>query len=78
MKYIVLIGATRDILAQKSELACVKYIYADDMNEAVHRAYEQAKRGDVVLLSPGCASFGLFRDYLDRANKFREAIHLLN
>jgi UDP-N-acetylmuramoylalanine--D-glutamate ligase len=78
LKYMVLIGATREILAQKSELAWVNSIFADDMDEAVRRAYQQAKWWDTILLSPGCASFWLFRDYLDRAHKFREAIDLLN
>ena len=32
------------------------------------------KKGDTILLSPGCASFGLFKDYLDRANQFRSAV----
>lgn len=44
------------------------------MDEAVTAASEGAKKGDTVLLSPGCASFGLFKDYLDRANKFKEAV----
>ncbi len=33
-----------------------------------------ATSGDVVLLSPGCASFGLFRDEFERGDKFREAV----
>jgi UDP-N-acetylmuramoylalanine--D-glutamate ligase len=44
------------------------------MDEAVRLSAQVAERGDHILLSPGCASFGMFRDYLDRANKFREAI----
>ena len=74
MKYAVLIGATRDILAEKCTLAGVAYAFALDMEEAVERSYAQAVSGDTILLSPGCASFGLFRDYLDRAEKFRSAI----
>jgi UDP-N-acetylmuramoylalanine--D-glutamate ligase len=44
------------------------------MNEAVRLSRAVAQSGDSVLLSPGCASFGMFKDYLDRANKFREAV----
>jgi UDP-N-acetylmuramoylalanine--D-glutamate ligase len=44
------------------------------MSEAVERASARAAVGDVVLLSPGCASFGLFQDEFDRGAQFREAV----
>lgn len=44
------------------------------MVEAVNWLYNQSQKGDVLILSPGCASFGLFKDYLDRAHQFRDAI----
>lgn len=42
--------------------------------EAVDIAYNIADKGDVVLLSPACASFDLFIDYQDRGNKFKKAV----
>jgi UDP-N-acetylmuramoylalanine--D-glutamate ligase len=42
--------------------------------EAVKAAFHFAKQGDVVLLSPACASFDLFRNYEDRGRKFKEAV----
>ncbi len=44
------------------------------MEEAVKVAYKIAERGDIVLLSPACASFDLFKNYEDRGNQFKEAI----
>ncbi len=43
---------------------------ADDMAEAVDRALELARPGDAVLLSPACASFGLFSNEFDRGDQF--------
>lgn len=42
--------------------------------EAVHAAFHFSEKGDVVLLSPGCASFDLFRNYEDRGNQFKQAV----
>ena len=42
--------------------------------EAVHAAFHFAEKGDVVLLSPACASFDLFMNYEDRGNQFKKAV----
>lgn len=44
------------------------------MDEIVHAATAAAKPGDIVLLSTGCASFGLFDNYKDRGNQFKLAV----
>ncbi len=50
---------------------------ASSMKEAVETAYELAKKGDIVLLSPCCASFDLFKNYEDRGDQFRECVRRL-
>ena len=47
------------------------------MAEAVTAARRAARPGDVILLSPGCASFGLFLDEFDRGEQFRETVAAL-
>lgn len=46
-------------------------------SEAVHAAFHFAEKGDVVLLSPACASFDLFKNYEDRGNQFKQAVREL-
>lgn len=47
---------------------------ANDMQEAVRQAAEKASSGDVVLLSPACASFDMFKDYADRGDQFKSFV----
>lgn len=46
----------------------------DDLEKGVKKAVSLAKRGSIILLSPGCASFGLFKHEFDRGEKFNEAV----
>ena len=45
-----------------------------DLDQAVSRAWENARPGEVVLLSPGCSSFDMFRDYEDRGSQFKTRV----
>ena len=47
------------------------------MEEAVRAAFKIAEPGDVVLLSPACASFDMFSNYEERGNAFKEAVREL-
>lgn len=49
----------------------------EDMESAVKVAQEHVQPGDVVLLSTGCASFGMFEDYKDRGNQFKALVNEL-
>jgi UDP-N-acetylmuramoylalanine--D-glutamate ligase len=46
----------------------------DSMKDAVHVASKMATNGDVVLLSPACASFDLFKNYEDRGMQFKQCV----
>lgn len=49
-------------------------VNTDNANDAVKAAFHFANKGDVVLLSPACASFDLFKNYEDRGNQFKQAV----
>ena len=55
----------------------VEIIETKTMSHAVKSAYFFAEKGDTVLLSPACASFDLFKNYIDRGEQFKEEIRKL-
>ena len=71
------IGATKQAFSNIAVQEDIPYIETNNLSDAVTWLYDQRNDGDVLMLSPGCASFGLFLDYLDRANQFRAAIQKL-
>jgi UDP-N-acetylmuramoylalanine--D-glutamate ligase len=52
-------------------------VQASSMSEAVNQSFSIANKGEVVLLSPACASFDLFKNYEDRGFKFKKAVRAL-
>jgi UDP-N-acetylmuramoylalanine--D-glutamate ligase len=74
-KTLVAIGEAADAIAAASPGVAV--VRAASMEEAVARAAEAAAPGDVVLLSPGCASFDMFLSAEDRGQRFVAAVNAL-
>ncbi len=76
VKGAVLIGEAADEMERIFSKA-TKTMRADDMGEAVTKAAGMAESGDVVLLSPACASLDMFKDYAERGDAFKEAVNKL-
>lgn len=78
VKLLVLVGATKEKIAKAAErVGFVSYVMADSFEEAVEKCIEAAKSGDAVLLSPACASWGMFKNYEERGDKFKELVNCL-
>ena len=75
VKYLVLIGQTRDKIAECARAhGFTDIMYAEDMAEAVRVCAAYANAGDNVLLSPACASWGMFDNYEQRGEIFKECV----
>ena len=78
VKYLVLIGQTRDKIAECAKAhGFTEIMYAEDMSEAVQVCASYANMGDNVLLSPACASWGMFKNYEERGRVFKECVRNL-
>ena len=78
VRYLVLLGQTREKIA-KAAKACgfEDIVMVDSLEEAVHFCAEHANPGDAVLLSPACASWGMFPNYEVRGKMFKELVYQL-
>ena len=76
VKRLMLIGEAAPLIAQAMEGHQAMERHAT-LKEAVEQAASRADGGDVVLLSPACASFDMFADYQDRGRQFKALVHAL-
>lgn len=72
-RHAILIGEAREKI-HAAWSPRISTTLADSLEEAVTRAAALAKAGETVLLSPGCASFDMFRDYKHRGEVFRQSV----
>lgn len=78
VKCLVLIGQTREKIADCAKRHGLKNIMlADSFEEAFAVCLDQAQPGDAVLLSPACASWGMFPNYEVRGERFKEMVEQL-
>lgn len=70
----VVMGETKHIFLQAAHEAFIPAFPVASMREAVRYMLDITRPGDIILLSPGCASFDMFKNYEDRAQQFTNAI----
>jgi UDP-N-acetylmuramoylalanine--D-glutamate ligase len=76
VRALILIGEAREIMINQLG-GLTKTESTGTLEEAVLRAFHLARPGDVVLLSPACSSFDMFRDYVQRGDLFQKAVREL-
>ena len=75
VKYLLVLGATAPRIASsaiKLGFPEDRIIFCEDMRECVERAYEHSVVGDTVLLSPACASWGMYKNFEERGRDFKQ------
>lgn len=77
-KHLILLGATAEKIGETAERYHIpKISYVENLEEAVRLAAECAEPGDAVLLSPACASWGMFPNYEVRGRMFKDLVRAL-
>ena len=75
VRKLVLIGQTKENIAASCEkIGFTDYIFAEDLTEAVAICKKEAQPGDCCLLSPACASWGMFKNYQQRGDMFKALV----
>ena len=78
VKALVLIGATKEKIADCAKKHGFGPVWlCDTFEECFAKCVELADEGDAVLLSPACASWGMFKDYEERGRVFKDMVHSL-
>jgi UDP-N-acetylmuramoylalanine--D-glutamate ligase len=74
VKQLILIGEAKERMAQDLG-GLTETVRAETLEEAVRIAFQSGRRGEVVLLSPACSSYDMFKDYKERGKVFKEAVN---
>ncbi|MBP7738113.1 MAG: UDP-N-acetylmuramoyl-L-alanine--D-glutamate ligase [Spirochaetes bacterium] len=75
IRSIVLIGESKEYFAKI--LGGFRHVFAESLDDAVVKAMRESREGDVVLLSPACASFDMFKNYEERGMEFAKSFRRL-
>ncbi len=77
VKTLILLGQARDKISEALS-DVVETFMVNDLEEAVKLSLSIASPGDTVLLSPGCASFDMFKNFEERGRRFKEILRMIN
>ena len=77
VKLVCSFGQTKDRIKEYCDKLNIKCIVNETQREAINDAYKNAQSGDVVLLSPACASWDQYPDFETRGTEFKKIVNEL-
>ncbi|BBF43009.1 UDP-N-acetylmuramoylalanine--D-glutamate ligase [Lachnospiraceae bacterium KM106-2] len=78
VRYLVLLGQTKDKIAKTAKkMGFSNIVMVETLKEAVEESTKLANKGDSILLSPACASWGMFKNFEERGDMFKQYVNEL-
>ena len=75
VKEVVCYGETKERIKSWCEGLSIKSVVVDNLIDATNKAYEDSLEGDVILLSPACASWDQYKCFEDRGNEYKKTVN---
>lgn len=77
VKFIILIGEAKERIKEELKSLDIPMEFVENLKECVNLAKKIGKKGDIVLFSPGCSSFDMFKNYKERGDVFKKEVFAL-
>lgn len=74
VKFIILFGESKERIKNEIKSTNIPVEFAENLKECVNLSKKIAKKGDIVLFSPGCSSFDMFKNYKERGDVFKKEV----
>lgn len=74
VKKMLCYGETKNRIKEYADKYKIECLVVENLNDATNKAYQESSEGDIILLSPGCASWDQYKCFEDRGNEFKNIV----